>query len=243
MQQKNSVWLEVAIDRGKVGWVVFRPHVFEHPHRDDAVKLLIQIAIILKQDSDIQPFAALLRQLLLFCRDRHALYADAIVSCCISRQTAPATANIQQGHTGFQLQLATDHVQFGFLCRLKRSGVFPVAAGVLHVRIEHQGKKVITQIIVRFADLPGPFFRLQVNQPGQRNAHDILHVMRKLLIKLMFQRPMKKHIQPLALPPAVHITFAQPQGALLQDAFKKIGMFNLNVPWAGTVDFDVCFLQ
>jgi len=49
----------------EIGAVVLWSDMFEHPHGDDTIKLIAQVAVILQQDGDIQTGAARLRQTLL----------------------------------------------------------------------------------------------------------------------------------------------------------------------------------
>ncbi|MNP37795.1 hypothetical protein D3C76_1312600 [compost metagenome] len=78
-----------------------------------------------------------------------------------------------------------------------------------------------------FADDPGTLFTLQVEEAGSGDPQRILEVAGQLCFQARPQDVIEKDIQPLTLPPAVHIALAKTQRALLQDAFKKIGMFNL----------------
>ncbi len=108
----------------------------------------------------------------------------------------------------------------------------------MHVRIEHQGKQIVAKIVMFFADDPGALFRLQIGQARGGDTQGIFQVVGKFLLQPGADHALEEHIQPLAFPPAVHIAFAQPQRPLLQNAFKEIGVFNLNIEGARSVDFN-----
>lgn len=78
-------------------------------------------------------------------------------------------------------------MQFLFL-RLRQIGgviteTFPVAAGILHIRVEHQLKQVITQIIMFFADNPRPFFGLQITQTSHGDFYNIVDILRQFIFQ------------------------------------------------------------
>ena len=100
MQQENSVRLQVTIGDLEVGLVVLRPHVLEHTYGNNAIELLVQVAVVLKPDINIQTQTALLRHLLLFSRNRDADYANAVIFRHKPGKTTPATADVQHTHTG-----------------------------------------------------------------------------------------------------------------------------------------------
>ncbi|MNF05062.1 hypothetical protein D3C80_2047070 [compost metagenome] len=79
MQQENAVRFDIAFGDIKVGLIIFRTHMFEHPDRDNAVKLIVEVTVILQQDGDIQTFAAFLGEFLLFSGNRNTHDAHAIM--------------------------------------------------------------------------------------------------------------------------------------------------------------------
>ena len=161
--------------------------MFEHADGDNAVKLTVKIAIILQLYLYVQSLTAFLRQLLLLGGNRHAIHGHAVVFCRILSQSAPATADVQQRHTGFQLQLLADHFQLGLLRLLQRVSVFPIAAGILHIGIEHRTEQIVTDIVMLLTHLPGAFTRLTVKQPGIGDARNVAQVFRQTLIDARLQ--------------------------------------------------------
>ncbi len=126
---------------------------------------------------------------------------------------------------------------------LERLRLFPVAAGVLHVRIEHRPEQVVADVVVLFAHLPGALARLAVEQPGIGNARDVAQAFRQPLIDAGLQNAGEQHVQPFALPPAVHIAFAETERAFLQNAFEQRRVVHPDIPGARAVDGDAGFRQ
>ncbi|MNH47197.1 hypothetical protein D3C79_1103180 [compost metagenome] len=75
--------------------------MFKHTDGNDAVKLQVQVAVVLQQNLDLKTGTALLRQLLLLDGNGDAVHRYPIVFRRILRQPTPATADIQQRHTRF----------------------------------------------------------------------------------------------------------------------------------------------
>ncbi|SLN98025.1 Uncharacterised protein [Klebsiella quasivariicola] len=120
----------------------------------------MQIAIILETNLHIEIGATGLSHLLLFSGDSYTHDADLVVSCHIFGKTTPSTADIQYPHTRFKLKLAANQIQFVLLRGLKGLRLFPVTAGILHVRVKHPTKQIVTEIVMLFAHNPGAFFTL-----------------------------------------------------------------------------------
>jgi len=94
-----------------------------------------------------------LRQLLLFLGNGNAHDLHAVFRCSISGQAAPTAANIQQTFAGLELQFSAYQlklVQLGFFERLS---LFPIAARIHHVRVQHAFKDVIANIIMALTHL------------------------------------------------------------------------------------------
>ena len=101
MEQEYTFRFQITIHHRKIGIVIFRSDVLEHPHRNNTIKLVVQVTIILQQNGDIQAFTAFLSHFLLFGRNGDADHAYVIVRCHVVRQSAPAAANIQYAHPWF----------------------------------------------------------------------------------------------------------------------------------------------
>lgn len=95
--------------------------------------------------------------------------------------------------------------------------------------IEHGLKQIVAQIVVLAGDLTGAAARLQVKQAGADGIDQIVEVAGQLLVQAVAQGAVKKHIQTLAVPPAVHIALAQPQGAGLEHGGEQLRVMDLQV--------------
>jgi len=103
----------------------------------------VQVAIVLEEDGDVEVRAALLRHFLLLCRDGNAHHADLVVFGHVVSQPAPAAADIQHPHTGLKLKFTADQIQFSLLRVIESFRVFPVRAGILHIRVEHAAEQIV----------------------------------------------------------------------------------------------------
>jgi hypothetical protein len=194
VQQEKTVRFDVAFYHVEIGLVIFRPDVFKHADGNNAIELIVEIAVILQQDGDIKTFAALLGHFLLFRRNSHAENTDAVISGCIFRQTSPTTANIKQSLPRLKLQFLTDHFQFGFLCLFKRGRIFPVGTGVLHIRVKHFTEQIVTQVVMLFTYDPGAFSGLQVGQPCCCDTQCIFKMMREFVLEPCGNDAMEEHV-------------------------------------------------
>jgi hypothetical protein len=62
---------------------------------------------------------------------------------------------------------------------------------------------------------------------------------RELAFETGIENALEENIQSFTLPPAVHVTFTEAQGAFLQNTFKEIRVFYFDVERAATVDLDI----
>ena len=66
-----------------------------------------------------------------------------------------------------------------------------------------------------FTDDPRSFFTLQIEQASGRDAEGIFEMMGKLVFQSCSQNFAKKLVQPIAFPPAIHVTLTQTERPLL----------------------------
>jgi len=62
-----------------------------------------------------------------------------------------------------------------------------------------------------FADDPGALFRLQIGQARGGDTQGVFQVVGEFLLQPGADHALEEYIQPFALPPTVHITFAEAQ--------------------------------
>lgn len=143
-------------------------------------------------------------------------------------------------NTWLKLKFLADHSKFIPLRFLERGSAIPVAARVLHMRVEHLGEQVVSEVVMHVAYLPGADLRLQVEQSRHCQSEDVRPPTRDVIVKTMLRDSVEELIEILALPPAVHVALAETQGTLVQDAVEEIGVFDADVPRTRTVDLVVC---
>ena len=157
--------------------------MLKHAHGNNAIKLLVEVAVILQTDINVETLTALPGHFLLFGRNGYADHADAVVLRHKIRQTAPATADIQHTHAGLQLQFLANQTQFILLGFFEGCRLFPVGAGVLHEGIQHAAEQIVTEVVVLFAHDPRPLFALQIEQTGGGDAQRIFYIAGKLVLQ------------------------------------------------------------
>ncbi len=157
----------------------------------------------------------------------------------VLQQAAPATADVEQRHARFQLQLAADQIELGELGLVERLRVFPVAAAVGHGIVEHQLEQVVAQVVVLLRHLAGAAQALPVTQGVGEYLKRQHPAVLAQVVAAGAQHAERELIQGVAVPPAVHVGLAEPQGALRGDAGKGFGMVDPHVPGTAAVDLDV----
>ncbi|CAH1745578.1 protein of unknown function [Thauera humireducens] len=91
---------------------------------------------------------------------------------------------------------------------------------------------------MHLADLPGATQALQVEQARAQSLH---HQRRgsHLLVEAGEQHAGDEFVDLIAIPPALHVAFAQAEAAARQDAFRGLRVVDAHVPRALAVDLDV----
>jgi hypothetical protein len=176
-----------------------------------------------------RPSAALPGQLGLFAGDGDAGDLDPVVAGRVLGEAAPAAADVQHAHAGFEFQLATGQLQLGQLGLVQGTRRLPVAAGVAHRRVEHALEEIVAQVVVRLADDVGACPALQVEEAGLEAVHHPLRRGAGTLAKAVVQQPAGHLVDALAVPPAVHVGLAQAQGALAQHPREEVRVMDAQV--------------
>ena len=159
----------------------------------------------------------------------------------VQRPTPPA-ADIEHLHAGLKPQFARDQIELVFLRFVEPCGVFPIGAAVDHALVQHRAEQVLTEIVVALADLKRACLALEIHQPGLHTVEGI------------GERPdtpintgaigaAGHFVNLLALPPGVHIAFADPQHAVGEDSGIEFFVTDLDVPGAVTVNADIAGCQ
>ena len=158
-------------------------------------------------------------------------------------QPTPTAADIQHLHAGFQTQFLTDHLHFIHLRLRKTFGPVPVAAAVIHVRVQHVLENVVTDIVVLFRNLEGPVPALPVEQTKAKEKNQESEIIAHPIFQAGTKRTVDHLVQPLAVPPAVHVRLAQAQRAITQNATEKVRVIDLHVPLIGAIQANAGRLQ
>ena len=238
--------MQAAASHLEVGLVVAVSHMLEHADRGDAVEALlpasVEIAIVGQLDAGRQALQPLAGPAGLLARDGQAGACHAVMLGGMAHQSAPAAADVEQGHAGAQPQLAADQIELGQLRLFQRRGLVPVAAAVGHAGVEHGLEQPVAGVVMRPPHLPGARGRLHVDQPGlerEQQQGRIAH----LAVQSGAQHAADEFIDALAVPPAFHVAFAQPQAAMAQHPVEGAGMVDLEVPGTLASQPDVSLRQ
>ena len=139
------------------GAVMGGADMFEHADRDDAVEGPLHVAIVDQFEPDMVGDAGVLRplprHLELFLREGDAGHVDSAVAMQVERHAAPAAADVQHFHAGFQVQLGGD-MRLLVLLRLFQADarlivhIGEIGAAILAVAIEEERVERARQIIM-----------------------------------------------------------------------------------------------
>ena len=138
--------------------------MLEHAYGIDSVVTAANIPIIHQADIDRQVFFQFFGFLYLLTRYGDAGDAYTIVFGGEAGGSSPAASDVKYFHAGFEPQLVEDQPQFVFLCGIEAVGTFPVSTTVEHVPVKHGFVQVIADVVVRFTNVEGSRWMLQVDQ-------------------------------------------------------------------------------
>src|SRR5215475_6804318 len=100
------------MDLLEIGAVVRRAHMLEHADRDDAIVLPALVAIVAQRKLHTVPEPVLTRQSLrlpqLLTGERQPVNGDALQSCEVYGEVAPATADLEDLQVGLEQELGRD---------------------------------------------------------------------------------------------------------------------------------------
>ena len=152
-------------------------------------------------------------------------------------RAAPPAADVENPGIRRKRKLAGDQFQFRLLRLVQGFGVAPVAAGIQHPFAQHPAVEVVAHVVVLPGDLPGPGAGLHVQDPRKPGHHDLVDS-GDLILQAGPQHAGEKFIQRIAIPPTVHVGFAEAERALRQNPPVKPGVVDLDVPGPGAVFLD-----
>ncbi len=170
-------------------------------------------------------------------------HRDAVLFGSIFGKAAPPAAEFQNSHAGVCADFPTDEVQLGFLRFVEGLGIRPIGAGVVQAFIEHRPVEVIAQVVMPLCHLASPGCGLAVEKPGPEDMPDHAQVFFDGLPQIGPQNPIDKSIDRCAVPPAIHVGFAQTQRCIPEHPAVKAFIVHLDVPWLVTVECDLGLFQ
>ena len=188
------------------------------------------------------PVAERLRRFALVEGNGDAHAGDAVFLREVVQCAAPAAADVQHLHSGLELQLASDQVELVLLGFVQRLGAPPIATAIDHALVQHGAEQVVAAVVVAFADLERAPASLKVHEP---------RLQREEYVAYGLDAPMEPgaistadHLVELfAVPPTVHVSFADAQLALGENSGIKRFVVHLNVPRAVAVDTNITGCQ
>ena len=139
--------------------------MLEHAHRDDVVRLVIVIPIVLELEFDREVSVAPATIVGLFARDGDADARYAVALPGKAHKGPPATANIVHSLAWLETDLAADEIELVVLSLIEVVGVSPVGAASGEAAIESCLEKVDPEIVVNLGGAPNAS---TVRQPAER---------------------------------------------------------------------------
>src|SRR5947199_10029682 len=154
-------------------------------------------------------------------------------------QTAPAIADIQQPEARSETKPLANPIQLVHLRRCEIVALGEERTRILHIRVEHRFEKIVAQIVMHPADFSGAPESLLVRENRGEQCPDIGKSKCETLLELGTNGAATHFIQRVAVPPAIHIGFAETESPGSQDSAKEALVMHLYVPGANAVDANV----
>jgi hypothetical protein len=213
--------------------------MLDHADAYHPIELPGDFAVVAQLDFHVQSAAPALRVTVLLLRNCYPDYLAAIVASGITGQSTPATTDVQQAQARSQTQPLANPIQ---LPQLRLGEI--VARGeertrILHIRIEHCFKKIVAQIVMQTTDFTGAFGRLLVCEKRGEQCPDIGKSKFETLLQSCANGTVTHLIQRIAVPPILHIGFAETERSGSQDSAKEASVMHLNVPGPSAVGANV----
>src|SRR6266436_9594171 len=139
----------------------------------------------------------------------------------ITGQAAPAAADVQQAQPGSQTQPLANPIQLPQLRGGEIVAFSEQRTGILHIRIEHCFEKIVAQIVMHPADFSGASESLLVRDKRGEKCPDIGKSKFETLLEPGTNGAATHLIQRVAVPPAVHVGFAETERTGSQDSAKQ----------------------
>src|SRR6266568_4113841 len=148
----------------------------------------------------------------------------------ITGQSTPAAADVQQAEAGSQTQPFANPIQFPQLRRGEIVAFGEERTGILHIRIEHCFEEIVAQIVMQPADFSGAPASLLVREKRGEQCPDIGKSKCEMLLESAANCAATHLIKRIAVPPAIHIGFAEAERPGSEDPAKEARVMNLYVP-------------
>ena len=203
--------LEAAVHRLHEGPVILQTHVLEHADGDDLVIGAVEIAVIPFDDLHGEPLARFAGVFDLPVRYIDGGHTASAFFGHVSRQAAPAAADVEHAVVRLEVELAADEVHLFHLGLVQVVRPVEVGATILVVRIKKGHEEVVVQVVVPLGDVERPHPRLHVQEDGRDGREKELQAPDDLFVDAGGEHLVDQLVQPLAVPPPLHVCLAEPQ--------------------------------
>ena len=242
VQHQDPLGLQAAPAGGEEIAVVAAADMLEHADRDDAVEGFVDVAVIEIAEFDRHPGAEPLAEFDLALRHGQADDLHPVMLDGVAGEGAPADADVEHAHSGFELQFAAEQFELVALRRRQIARPPPIAAGIGHVRVEHDLEQIVAGVVMALADLERAAARterVELEEERLRECRADFDMLREIGAIGAFDQ----EIDALAIEPARHVGLAEADGALAQHALIGARIAHLQVPWPLAVDCDISLRQ
>ncbi len=121
---------------------------------------------------------------------------------------------------------------------LERRRAAPVTAAIDHAPIEHRTVKIATEIVVLLTDLKRSGLPLQIPEPRLQGKQQIRQ-RANVAMEISPKRFADHLVELLAIPPAVHVAFADTEHALRDDSGVGVVVMDRHIPGSIAANADI----
>ena len=118
----------------------------------------------------------------------------------------------------------------------------PIGTGILHVRAKHAFVKIGVQVIVVLRDPFRPSLILHVIQASLERVQNELLIAHGF-VEFDRMKPEKKLIEPIGVPPTLHVRLPESKRSLSQDAIVESIVVYQDIPRLGPIDVDLSLFE
>ena len=234
--QHHPVVDEETVARLEEGAEVAGPDMLHHPDRGDAIELPLHLPVILLQDRHRQPDSVLAGEGDLFDRRADAGDLHVVATGRELGEATPAAADVEQPHSGLELELAADQVELCLLGGIEVVGIAPVRARVDHPFVEHPLEQVVADVVVSLGVLLRLLFVLAVAKAALQGELEQRWRRFHMVGEVRLLSDGEELIETVRRPPTLLVGLAQPQLPIADDPLVEPVVVNVDVGRAAAPD-------